>query len=228
MVRFIDLLFSSIGKKLFMGISGLMLSGFIILHLVGNLTLLMPDGWAFNYYAHTLQSFGYLTYFLELVLAGVFLLHFVYAIFVTYDNWVARGVKYRVVTNAKHTSRKTIASSTMIYTGLLVMAFLIKHLIDLKYGSYYEITYDGETVRDLYRTTLEFFADPINVGLYTVIMILLGYHLSHGVWSAFQSLGIDGIKFTPAMIVIATIFAFIMAVGFIYIPAHIYFNGGAI
>ena len=92
------------------------------------------------------------------------------------------------------TSRKTIASSTMIYTGLLVMAFLIKHLIDLKYGSYYEITYDGETVRDLYRTTLEFFADPINVGLYTVIMILLGYHLSHGVWSAFQSLGIDGKK----------------------------------
>jgi succinate dehydrogenase / fumarate reductase cytochrome b subunit len=219
-----NLVKSTIGSKLFMGISGLMLSGFIVVHLLGNLTLLYPDnGVAFNLYAHTLMSLGMLIYVAEFILAAIFLIHFYYGIAITLANRRARGSdKYDKVTGAGHTSRKSFASKTMIFTGIILMVFLIKHLNDLKFGSVYMTTIDGEEVRDLYKTTVEFFKNIWNVGFYSIVMILLGFHLSHGFWSAFQSIGIDGKKFTPAMVSVAAVFGIAMAVGFLFIPIYLY------
>ncbi len=223
MITFFDLTKSSVGRKLFMGFTGILLSGFIIFHLYENFALLIPDGGlTFNRAVYGLEKLGALKYLAEVILASIFIIHILFAIIVTYSNWKARPIGYKMVTNAGHTSRKTIASSTMIYTGLLVAVFLIKHLLDFKYGPYYTTVLDGETVRDLYKTVFESYHNLYNMIFYVVIMGLLGFHLSHGVWSAFQSIGVEGKRFTPIMVTIALIFAVIMAAGFILIPIYIY------
>ncbi|MBN2426678.1 MAG: succinate dehydrogenase cytochrome b subunit [Calditrichaceae bacterium] len=224
--------FSSLGKKYFMGLSGLMLSGFIIVHLIGNLALLNSDRDPFNKYAHFLtQETGSLLYIAEFTLASIFLIHFIYAIVITYHNFFrARPVKYKMVVNAGHTSRKTIGSVTMIYTGLTILVFLVLHLLHFKYGQVVMYTTaDGKYIRDLYSLVYQFFGNPVNVIFYILVMVLLGFHLSHGAWSAFQSLGINGKRFTPVAYSAGTLFAIIMAVGFIGLPVYIFIlSGGSI
>jgi len=230
-MRFSMSLFSSLGKKIFMGVSGLMLSGFIIVHLLGNLTLLNPDRDPFNVYANFLtHGLGNAIYVLEFMLAAVFLIHFIYAIFVQIGNWMsARLNRYSVVTWARHTSRKSIGSVTMIYTGAMIIIFTILHLFHFKYGEMIMYTTaDGQYIRDLYALVYQFFGNIWNTIFYIVVMILLGFHLSHGVWSAFQSLGIYGKRFTPFVYGLGSVFAIFMAAGFIFLPVWIYYlTGGA-
>lgn len=223
-------LFSTLGKKVFMSISGLMLSGFIIVHLLGNLTLLSSDRDPFNKYANFLtQGVGNAIYVAEFMLASVFLIHFFYAIFVTVQNWRARPVSYAKVTGAKGTSRKSFASVSMIYTGAVIIIFTIMHLFHFKFGEIIMYsTAEGMYIRDLYTVVYKFFGNIWNTLFYIVVMVLLGFHLSHGVWSAFQSIGLNGKRFTPFVYGIGSVFALVMAVGFIVLPAYIFFlTGGA-
>jgi len=224
MMRFSMSAYSSIGKKIFMGLSGLMLCGFIVVHLIGNLTLLNPDPDPFNKYSHFLtQELGSAIYVAEVILAAIFLIHFIYAIIVTIDNWKARPKGYALTTNARHTSKKTIASTTMIYTGAVIIVFLVWHLLHFKYGEIMiTTTADGKVVRDLYSLVYQFYGNIINVVLYLLVMTLLGFHLSHGFWSAFQSLGLNGRRFTPLVYMLGTVFAVVMAIGFIFLPVWIY------
>ena len=83
----------------------------------------------------------------------------------------------------------TFASSTMPYTGVIILVFLIFHLKGLKFGAYYDVTYDGVLMRDLYRLTFEKFASLPYVAFYVLSMFAMGIHVSHGFWSAFQSVG---------------------------------------
>lgn len=231
MMRFSMSTFSSLGKKIFMGLTGLMLCGFIVIHLIGNITLLIPDKDPFNKYSHFLtQELGTVIYLAELMLASVFIIHMTYAIIVTINNWRARPQGYAVVKNANHTSKKSLASTTMIYTGIVIIVFLIWHLMHFKFGEIIiYTTSDGKVVRDLYVLVYQFYGNIINVILYIVVMILLGFHLSHGFWSAFQSLGLNGIRFTPIIFTAGSVFAVIMAIGFIFLPLWIYFvTGGAL
>jgi succinate dehydrogenase / fumarate reductase cytochrome b subunit len=208
-----------------MGISGLMLSGFIVIHLLGNLALLSPDRDPFNKYAHFLLNLGTILYVAEFALAAVFIIHFVYGIYVTIGNWRARPVNYKMVTNAGNTSKKSIASSTMIWTGLLVLIFTVLHLLHFKYGAVYMYTTaDGQYIRDLYETVYRFFASEFNVAFYVIVMVLLGFHLSHGVWSAFQSLGLNSKSFTPTIRRIGYAFAVVMGFGFVLIPILVYWD----
>jgi succinate dehydrogenase / fumarate reductase cytochrome b subunit len=220
--------YSSLGKKIFMGFSGLMLCGFIVVHLIGNLTLLSQDKDQFNKYAHFLTTgVGSLIYVAEFLLASIFLVHFIYGILVTIDNWRARPKRYAVVKDAKHTSKKSLASRTMIYTGIITIVFIIWHLLHFKFGEMVMYTTaDGNVIRDLYIVVYKFFGEIINVVLYIVVMSLLGFHLSHGFWSAFQSLGLNGKGFTPFVYSLATLFAVVMAGGFIVLPIWIFINTG--
>lgn len=228
MIKFSELASSSIGKKLMMGSTGILLSGFIIFHIYENIALVLFDGEHFNRAVLALEGLGALKYVAEFILAALFVFHIIYAIWVTISNWMARNNGYKMETDAGHTSRKTFASSTMIWTGLLVFAFLIWHLIDFKYGAFYTTVIDGETVRDLHRTVIESYHNIYNVIFYVVVLGFLGFHLSHGVWSAFQSLGIDGKRFTPAMVLIAFFFSVIATIIFVVIPIYIYLTGGTI
>jgi succinate dehydrogenase / fumarate reductase cytochrome b subunit len=229
MSRFSSTAFTSIGKKLFMAVSGLALSGFIIVHLTGNIALLYPDKDPFNKYANFLQGLGPLLYTAEIVLAAIFLIHFFYAVFITIGNWRARPGHYRVSCNAGHTSKKTIASTTMVYTGILIITFTVLHLLQFKYGAVIMYTTkDGIYIRDLYAVVHQFFGNIWNVVFYMIIMILLGFHLSHGFWSAFQSLGINGVWFTRFVYGFGYLFAVVMAAGFLLLPLYIFLNSGGI
>ncbi len=230
MMPFTKTMVSTLGKKIFMGITGLALSGFIVVHLLGNLALLNPDRDPFNKYAHFLLSLGTLLYVAEIILASVFLIHFIYAIYVTLGNWRARPQKYAKVKNAGHTSQKTLASISMIWTGLLIIVFTILHLLHFKYGEVIMYTTaDGAVIRDLYALVYQFFSNIWNVIFYVVVMVSLGVHVSHGVWSAFQSLGIDGQRFTRFAQGFGYVFAFVMGIGFLFLPVWIFIvTGGSL
>jgi succinate dehydrogenase cytochrome b subunit len=229
MSRFSNTIFTSIGKKIFMALTGLALCGFIIIHLTGNLALLHADKDPFNKYAYFLQSLGVLLYIAEILLVAIFLVHFFYAVILTINNLLARPDRYRLIRNAGHTSKKNIASSTMVYTGLLIIIFTIIHLLNFKYGEVLMYTTkDGLYIRDLYTVVYRFFGDIWNVSFYMIIMILLGFHLSHGFWSAFQSLGINGVWFTRLIYLLGYIFAVIMAVGFLFLPLFIFIKSGGL
>ena len=228
-MRFTTFSNSSLGKKIYMGVLGLFWSMFLLIHLLGNLTLLSPDKDPFNKYAHFLtHGLGNLIYVMELVMGVTFLVHLIYGIIVQWNNWRARPISYKKVTNAKGASRKTIASSTMIYTGIIIVAFLVVHLRDLKFGEVIMYTTaSGAEIRDLYTITIQFFTNLWNVLLYIAVMVLIGLHLSHGVWSAFQSLGANGPRFIRCMQILGYLYAVVIAGGFILIPAVIYLTGGA-
>jgi len=228
-MRFSTFSTSSLGKKIYMGVMGLILSSFLIVHLLGNLALLSGDKDHFNSYSHFLtHSLGNTIYVIEILFGAFFLIHFLYGIVVTWGNWKARPIGYKMVTNAKGASKKSFGSTTMIYSGVLLLIFLVIHLLNFKYGE--EIMYvtkDGATIRDLYATVVQFFSNIWNVIFYVAVIAFFGFHLSHGAWSAFQSIGVNAPRFIRFMQILAPILAIIIAFGFIYIPIFIYLTGGA-
>ena len=220
---------STVGRKFLLAITGLCLLGFIIVHLMGNLLLLVgPD--AFNAYAHKLMSLGPALYLAEVVLLSIFLIHMVTAIAVTWSNWQARPGGYEKSTNQGDPSRMTFSSRTMIWTGLVLLVFLIVHLITFKYGpgveEGYVATLDGEQVRDLYRLVIEWFSNGLYVAYYVISMGLLGFHLRHGFWSAFQSLGGFHPRFTPVAYALGVAAGVVLAVGFLGLPVWFFLVGG--
>ena len=230
LMKFSKIIVTSLGKKIFMALSGLALSGFIVIHLAGNIALLYSDKDPFNKYAHFLESFGGLLYFAEALLAGIFLVHFVYAVYTQIGNWLARPSRYYSVKNARHTSQKSFASVTMIYSGIIIIVFTVLHLLHFKYGEIIRYTTgDGLYIRDLYTLVYQFFSNIWNVAFYIIVMILLGFHVSHGIWSAFQSLGLSGERFTYFIQKFGYVFAVLMGFGFLFLPIYIYFvSGGAL
>ena len=180
-----------------------------------------------NNYAHKLESLGPLLYAAEIILLFAFLFHMYLAVTETLKNWGARSSKYVMKRNAGGVSKKTISSSTMIYTGLVVGIFTVIHLITFKYGpgmaEGYVQNIHGENVRDLHRLVMEVFQNPYYVLGYVAVMVFLGFHLRHGFWSAFQSLGANNPKYSPLIYTVAAICAVVIAVGFLALPIWIYF-----
>ena len=213
---------TTVGKKIIMALTGLFLVVFVIEHMIGNLIFLAGSD-AFNTYSHKLLSLGPLIWIIELILLAAFVFHAFYGISITLYNNQARPVKYRRLKSAGKPSRKTISSTTMIYTGAIVLIFLIIHLKSFKYGTYYSTVVDGVEMRDLYKLMLEKFTTPLYTFGYVAVMVLLGFHLRHGFWSAFQSLGANHPRYYRAIYILGVIIAILLAVGFIFVPMWIYF-----
>lgn len=212
---------SSIVKKQVMGVTGLLLCGFLIGHLAGNLLIYVgPE--AFNKYAHTLTS-NPLIYGAEAGLIALFFSHLFLAGTLTLENKTARPVNYYVRMPTGRGS--TLASSTMPYTGAVVLVFVVLHILQFKYGAYYSTTYDGVEMRDLYKLVLEHFQSPIAVIWYIVSMICITFHLWHGAWSAFQSIGFGHPRYTPLLRVAAKGLALLLGVGFSSFPIYCYMQG---
>ncbi len=201
---------SSIGKKQIMALTGFGLVGFTLSHLLGNLLIFLgPD--AFNFYAYKLTS-NPLIYVAEVGLLGMFLLHICLAVILKLQNMAARPHGYYV---KNRTGRgETIASATMPYTGLILLVFIIIHLLNFKFGSNYPTTVDGVQMRDLYRTVVEYFANPLYVVWYVFAMLALGLHTSHGFQSMFQSWGINHSKYTPIIQAASLAYGVVVAFGF--------------
>ena len=219
------LAWSSIGRKLITGVTGLALILFIVGHLAGNLLLLMPTGELFNIYAHKLASLGVLLYVIEAGLTLFFLTHAYTGIQIARNKAKARPVKYEVYKTQGGKSKQNISSRSMIVTGIVLLVFLVLHLLHFKYGVYHYTEIEGiGKVRDLYKTVVDYFANPLNVAFYVAVMILLGSHLRHGFWSALQSLGAMKPKFSNSIYGFGVILGFVISVGFLVIPIWLYVN----
>jgi succinate dehydrogenase / fumarate reductase cytochrome b subunit len=212
---------SLITTKLIIGVTGILLFAYLILHIAGNLMVFLgPD--TFNTYSHALIS-NPLVVPVEIGLLIVFLIHLFKAIRMTFQNQSARPAKYAKKDWAGGASQKTVASSTMILTGVAILLFVPIHVWTFKYGTYYEFS---TGVRDLFRTEVENFSSPIAVALYVIMMVLVGMHLWHGVPSSFQSLGINGPRFTPLIRKVGKFSAVVIAGGFIAITLWVFLVAG--
>ena len=212
---------SSIGRKQLVAITGLLLCGFLVSHLIGNL-LLMVSSDAFNIYAHKLASLGGLLYVIEAFLALVFIVHLGLAMKLNLENMQSRG-KYQQKTKTGRGT--TFASQTMPYTGVVLLAFLVSHLISLKFGTYYEVTIDGVLMRDLTRTTIEYFKSPVATAWYVFAMITAAIHTSHGFSSAFQSMGWNHGKYFKNVKRLGLIYAIAIGGGFAFVSIWCHLKG---
>ncbi len=219
---------SSVGKKVLVAITGLMLFSFVIVHLLGNLTLFIPDGGkAFNEYAYFLEHLlhGWLIIVFEIGLIAAFLVHAIYAITVALiDKWRARPEKYAVVKNAGGKSRKSLASRSMIISGPIILVFVILHVRMFKFADHPMVTYDGKQVKDLFTVVDQAFAVPWIVLAYVAVMILLGMHLWHGVWSAFQSMGWNSDRHVTFLNRLSWVAGFVLGLGFLVLPVYMFFT----
>jgi succinate dehydrogenase / fumarate reductase, cytochrome b subunit len=212
---------SLITTKLIIGITGILLFLYLILHIAGNLMVFLgPE--TFNTYSHALIH-NPLVIPVEIGLVVVFLIHLFKAIRMTFQNQSARPAKYAKKEWAGGASQKSIASSSMILTGLAILIFVPIHVWTFKYGQFYDY---GNGVRDLYRTEVENFSSPLAVGLYVAMMVLVGLHLWHGVPSSFQSLGLQGPRFTPLIRKVGKVSAVVIGGGFIVITLWVFLVGG--
>lgn len=210
-----------------MGITGLLLVGFTVTHLLGNLLLYPKDGTLFNQYAEKLASFGPLLYVAEVALAAFFLFHAVTGIRLALAARRATPTKYAVSASKGGPSKSGLASNNMAITGTILLVFLVLHIIHFKFGAGvdegYVATLPSGEARDLHRLVVEQFKNPIIVALYTGVMLVLAIHLRHGVWSAFQSLGLTRDTNSGKIYAIGGLIGILLGVGFLTIPVYIYF-----
>lgn len=209
-----NFLTSSIGKKFIMSITGLFLVSFLCVHLTINFFLMFGDGTLYNEAAHFMGTNPVMKV-LEPILALGFIIHIIYSAFLTLENQKARPVKYK-----KQTLRNssTWQSRNMFILGSLVFVFLVLHIIHF----FWEIKFGHPPMRgeleDVYKMVYELLVQPWYAVLYIAGSILLGLHLSHGFWSAFQTVGWSGTLWRGRLTIIAYIFATLMALGFAIIP----------
>jgi succinate dehydrogenase / fumarate reductase cytochrome b subunit len=214
---------SSIGKKVIMAITGSFLIIFLIIHLIGNLTLFLgPE--AFNAYVSTLDVVKPLIRVIELVLLAAFILHIFSGLRLWIENKMANPKKYAINVGIDNS---TIFSRTMFVTGSIIFIFLVLHLATLFYRFNF---YDPEgfaSQHQYFEIVVSFLTMPWYSILYIVAVFLLGFHLNHGFQSAFQTFGLTHKKYTPFIEKLGTFFAIIMALGFASMPIYfLFFYGG--
>ena len=211
---------SSVGTKVIIGITGLALFLYLITHIAGNLVVFLGPA-TFNQYSHALIS-NPLIPIIEVGLLLIFLIHIFKTVAMFLGNLKARPVKYARKEGAGRPSRKTFASTTMILSGLWLLAFVVIHVRQFKYGA--EYLAEGSEIRDLYRLEMENFRSPLWVGFYMLSMLVVGSHLWHGVSSGFQSIGAEHSRWTPRVLVAGKVVAAAIAGGFIVIVLWAHFR----
>jgi len=212
---------STVGSKVILAITGIGLALFLPIHLAGNLLLLVGAD-AFNRYALKLESIPLLAPVVEVGLLALFIIHVFRAITNYFINQKARGGRYAVKRWAGGTSRKTWASTTMIVSGLTIGVFVPIHLLQMKFGTFYPTTIDGETARDLFRLVRELFKNPVVLAFYLFCMAVVGAHIYHGFSSAFQSLGVYNRRFSRLILMAGRAFGAIIGFGFFVLPIAVY------
>lgn len=220
----IKLLTSTLGRKLLMSLTGLFLISFLTIHLIGNLVIFSSDdGLAFNAYAAFMSTNPLIGTVSYLLYAGI-VLHVVVAFLLYFQNKSARPVKYR---NQKSGENSSWESRSMTLLGILILAFLLIHLKDFwwqyKHDGGYEFLIDANGNRDIYTRVVEQFNTTFALVSYLIGLAALFFHLKHGFQSAFQTLGLEHRKYTPAIKAIGLIYAIVVPLGFAAMPIFVYF-----
>ncbi len=235
-----NLFSSSIGRKILMAVTGVVLIGFVVGHLIGNLQIFQaPDH--INGYAHFLQSLGPALWIARIVLLAAVVIHIWAATALTLENHAARGVSPRY--SVKHTIRATLSSRLMRWTGYVVLAFILYHLAHFTLGwaqsstfkttlPPYVMTGDyhvmgipvvpaGTEVLDVHSMVILGFQQPVVAVFYIIAVGLLSFHLVHGFDSLFQTLGLRSAKWAGALRKIAIVFCLLYFIGNLLIPASV-------
>jgi succinate dehydrogenase / fumarate reductase cytochrome b subunit len=208
---------SAVAKKWLMAISGIALFGFVVAHMVGNLKVFL--GMAhLNEYAEWLRDLGEPAFPRTVVLWGMRIgllvavaVHIIAAAQLTRMNHKARPVKYQ---SKRDYVAASFASRTMRWTGIIVALFVIFHLMDLTWGQANPDFVRGDPYNNLFNS---FEREPVAIA-YIVAMLALGFHLFHGLWSMFQSLGLNNPRWNSSRRTFAVAFAVIVTVGNVSMP----------
>jgi len=202
------------GKKVVMAVTGAILFLFVIGHMVGNLQIFEGPA-QMNYYAYALRRFPELLWAVRIVLLMSVLLHIISSVQLALRKSSARPVGYAKRDNIA----SSYASRTMYWSGPIILAFVIYHLLDLTAGTVHQ---GGQFLRgDVYRNVVSDFQVWYVSAWYIFSMILLGFHIRHGAWSMFQSIGFNHPRHTPILKKIAAVFAVIIVLGYISIPISV-------
>ncbi len=215
---------SSIGKKWVVAITGLMLLGFVTGHLVGNLQIFLPPDWI-NSYAKHLEDLGPFLWLIRFAMLGIIGLHILTTVHLVAENRRAKPVKYDV--NGAQAS--SLASRTMILSGLVVLSFVVFHILHytvrLQHPQWGEETFklaNGHMVRDVHKMMVEGFSHTGVSAFYIISVFLLASHLSHGIASVFQTFGLNSQKVQCLLKLGGQAYAWLLFIGYASIPACIY------
>jgi len=229
---------SSIGRKILMAVTGLVLIGFVVGHLVGNLQVFQdPDH--INGYAQFLHNLGPLLWVARIGLLVAAAIHIWAATVLTLENKKARGGDY----GFKHTIQATLASRTMRLTGYVVLAFVIYHLAHFTWGAAQSATFKdnlpaytmqheyrvagfpvvdaGAKVADVHSMVIGGFQHPLVSLFYIVAVGLLSFHLLHGFDSLFQTLGLRSSRWACGLRTLAVVFCIAYFAGNLAIPGAV-------
>lgn len=207
---------TSVTKKIVMALAGLFLIVFLMVHLGINLFLLSDDPTTFNTAAHFMASNPIIKVF-ELVLIGGILIHIIWGIILQIQNWTARPDRYKVTAS----TQISFFSKYMIYTGLIILIFLIIHFVNFYFVKLGLVEGDHE---NFYGMAQELFKIPGYIIFYLISFIILSFHLNHAFQSAFQTLGLNHQKYTPCIKTLGLIYSIVIPLGYIIIPVIIYFS----
>ena len=215
-----EFLYSSIARKVFMALSALFLIVFLMIHLTVNLTSVFSEG-VFNELSHFMGTNPLIQFAMQPVLIFGVVFHFVMGFILEFKNLSSRNVKY---VKYKGSASATWMSRNMIYSGAVILAFLVLHFIDFWFPEMNH-KYIEQLPEDPTRYFGELqhkFMNPWRVGAYVVAFILLALHLLHGFQSAFQSVGFNN-KYTKCVKITGNIYAIVIPLGFIVIALYHHF-----
>jgi succinate dehydrogenase / fumarate reductase, cytochrome b subunit len=210
---------SSIGKKMVVAVTGIILMLFVIGHLLGNLEVYLGPG-AVNTYAQFLQHLGPILWAIRIILIIVVGTHIVATIQLAAQNRKAAPLKYKVVAH----QRSTVASRTMLISGLIVLCFVIYHLLHFTFQvthPEYRDLHDSLGRHDVYRMVILGFREPLISLFYVLGLFLLANHLSHGFASVTQTLGINNRKISTLISNGGRTLSWLLFLGYISIPAAV-------
>lgn len=210
---------SSIGKKQIVATTGLLLILFVTGHLIGNL-LIFGGPSLYNNYSKTLLGLRPFLYLIEFGLFLVFVIHMYFTCLVVLENIQARGRAYEV---SKSVGNRSWATRLMPYTGTFLFAFIVWHIFDFTLSDregLRAIMPDGANL-GLYGVVYNSFRDPLHSLGYILAMGCLGFHLSHGIASFFQTYGFNNPKYTPLVEKLSNFIGLLFAFGFSSIPVYV-------
>jgi succinate dehydrogenase / fumarate reductase cytochrome b subunit len=205
---------STLGQKVVMAVTGLIMIGFLISHVLANLQVFAPDGAEkLRHYAELLRSFGGALWLVRGVLLVSLVLHVVAAWRLTQLDRAARPVTYA----RWEPQAATVASRTLRWGGVLLLGFIVFHLLDFTFGTVHPEFRPLEP----YHNIVTGFRRPLVALFYVVAMGAVGLHLYHGAWSSFRSLGLARAKPEPRHRPVAAVLAILVALGFAIIPVAV-------
>jgi succinate dehydrogenase / fumarate reductase, cytochrome b subunit len=212
---------ASITKKATMGIAGIFLMSFLVVHLGINLLMLKCDqGLAFSKAVHFMSSSLFIKVF-EYVLFAAFIIHILIGVALKINNWRVRPVAYKVAPK----SDSSFFSKYMIWTGLAIFTFLIIHFMNFYFVKLGLVAKPdvASDVHDFYSMAIALFSNPLYSSIYIILIATLGFHLYRAFQSFFQTIGFQHNKYFGLIKVIGAIYAIGISVGFIIIPVYFLF-----